>query len=83
MLGKKGARTKKVLNGGLWCCAYIALGFQMAAALLCGQSLRVFAHGPVYLATIGLVSSPMLVGLVIMVAMSEGTQQKAEHVTRA
>ena len=78
VLGMKGTRPEKVLRMGLACFAWTALGFQTAAAVLSGQSLRVFAHGPVYLANFGLVASAvlvMLVGFVSMTAVPEGRKK--------
>lgn len=70
MLGKKETRPEKVIiRVGLACFAWTALGFQTAAMVLLGQSLRVFAHGPVYLANFGLVASAVLVVLVTLVGM--------------
>lgn len=71
VLGKKETSPEKVIiRVGLACFAWIALGFQTAAMVLLGQSLKVFARGPVYLANFGLVASAVLVVIVMFVGMT-------------
>jgi hypothetical protein len=70
MLGKKEMSPEKVIiRVGLACFAWIALGFQTVAMFLLGQSLKVFAPGPVYLANFGMVASAVLVAIVTFVGM--------------
>lgn len=70
VLGKKETSPEKVIiRVGLACFAWIALGFQTAAMVLLGRSLKVFAPGPVYLAILGLVASAVFVVFVVFVGM--------------